>query len=188
MTKSAAAHQEDHPLTQLGSLSPDFGILMARTFHPAAGSWPVIYLHSAVAGWVFDRHGWRLQEDTDNALDMAVELGLHRVDDPFIRQPDSPAWRVILPDLGDPSEARQGAILGPADINVGPLQRHGIGLSPPWLNLAAEQGWQCQLYVITELDIRLRGDGDGYFTALSRARDTGRLVGGTVVVRSHPDW
>lgn len=163
----------------LQTLNPEYGVSIARNFHPQHGEWPVVFVHSPGLAYAFDSHNIGL-DSPHAAMHMLTALGLHELSDPFAPAPDSDEWAVLL-DRDETHDARPSELVGPHPIApIGPLASGPV--ADYWRIPARVQGWRCQLLVVSGLSM-MSLHPDELPAALFTAGYEHRVAGATIRVQ-----
>ena len=162
----------------LQTLNREYGVSIARNYHPAYGDWPLVMVHSPGMAYAFDSHNIGLDSPLA-AVEMLTAHGLHEVTDPFAPAPDCDEWTVLLDRDGE--DPRDSELRGPHPIApIGPLTRSGH-VEWYWRGPAADRGWRCQLLFVSGVDFADL-TSDQIPGALVTAASEHRVAGATIRV------
>lgn len=162
----------------LHTLNREWGVSIARNYHPHHGEWPLLLLHSPGLAYAFDSHNIGLDSPAA-AMDMLTAHGLHEISDPYSPAPEAPGWAVLLDRAGD--DPRDSELRGPHPIApISPLASTGH-VEQYWREPARARGWRCQVLFVAGVDFAATPTAD-MPEAMVTAAGEHRIAGATVQV------
>lgn len=162
----------------LQTLNREWGVSIARNYHPEHGEWPLVMLHSPGLAYAFDSHNIGLDSPLA-AMDMLTGHGMHELTDPYAPAPEAHGWCVLLDRDGD--DPRESELRGPHPLApIGPLSSCGH-IAAYWRGSAQARGQWCQVLFVAGVDFAGIHADDMPREMVTAAAEH-RIAGGTVRV------